>query len=302
MPVPRTVRRTVPRRTAVARTALVGALALGAVAGVAMRAPEPVTAAPVVTSVGRTTGHVAASRTVTIRGEHLDAVTAVRLGRVRLAGLHHISGTRLTVVVPHAPGFEPGRASFSIVAGDERVRTGSTFRWVVQGAVDRELRYLGEHLHRRGGGDYPYYPREDCANFVSQVLHARGLPTTAAWHAGTADWANATHLRTYLLQQRGVEELTDTQAHRALVRIGDVVEFDWDRTGHGDRDHAGVVTRIDTAADGRITVFYSAHTDENADRSANDPAQDRTIEEREAAHRIALRLHVTGKAYFLHFD
>ena len=59
--------------------------------------------------------------------------------------------------------------------------------------------------------------------------------------------------------------LTDDQ--RDQVKVGDVVQFDWDDSG--DRDHTGIVTAVITEADGSITIEYAGHTDATWDRSVD---------------------------------
>ena len=51
------------------------------------------------------------------------------------------------------------------------------------------------------------------------------------------------------------------------VKVGDVVQFDWDDSG--DRDHTGVVTSVVTERDGSIEIRYAGHTDATLDRSVD---------------------------------
>jgi hypothetical protein len=77
------------------------------------------------------------------------------------------------------------------------------------------------------------------------------------------------------------------------VRVGDVIQFDWQPTRAlpGDRDHTGIVTDVSRDADGRFVVRYSAHTD-GGDRPAKQLLVERTM------HRPHHDPH--GKVYFLH--
>jgi hypothetical protein len=45
---------------------------------------------------------------------------------------------------------------------------------------------------------------------------------------------------------------------RADVQLGDLVQFDWDDSG--DRDHTGIVTRIERSDDGDVKVYFAGHT------------------------------------------
>ncbi|MGF7430277.1 amidase domain-containing protein [Thermoanaerobacterium thermosaccharolyticum] len=57
---------------------------------------------------------------------------------------------------------------------------------------------------------YPYYPglcHNDCADFVSQALHAGGIPTDGTWYRGAtakqtaASWVNTSSLKSYMLNK-----------------------------------------------------------------------------------------------------
>ncbi|MGO4102621.1 CHAP domain-containing protein [Leifsonia sp. YAF41] len=59
------------------------------------------------------------------------------------------------------------------------------------------------------------------------------------------------------------------------MKVGDIIQFDWQPSASNpsDRDHTGIVTKIETGVDGTITVRYTAHTDPD-----NDPKVDQSIE------------------------
>ena len=53
---------------------------------------------------------------------------------------------------------------------------------------------------------YPYYSallHNDCANFVSQSLHAGGIPTDSQWRYYRMEWANTADLKNYMKNIKG---------------------------------------------------------------------------------------------------
>jgi len=126
--------------------------------------------------------------------------------------------------------------------------------------INAQMAYAAEHWQTRVNPNYMYIASNDCANFASQTLVARGMPETSQWNevnlVPTHAFVSATALKTYLLTQPGVRELTDGQ--RDQVKLGDLVLFDWNRSG--DTDHVGVVDFIQKQADGTIRIYFAQHT------------------------------------------
>ena len=126
--------------------------------------------------------------------------------------------------------------------------------------INAQLAYADSHWQTRVNPNYLYIPSNDCANFASQTLVARGMPETQKWNQKdlipTHSFVSATALKTYLLEQPGVRELSDGQ--RDQVKLGDLVMFDWNRSG--DTDHTGVVDFIQKQADGTIRIYFAQHT------------------------------------------
>ncbi len=104
----------------------------------------------------------------------------------------------------------------------------------------------------------------DCVNFTSQGLLARGWQMDAEWNvtggAGTAPWISSTAFRDYMAAhpERGTA-LDDSQ--RSSVKVGDIAQFDWDNSG--DKDHTSTVTRVDKTDNG--TVIYVAGHSKDSD-------------------------------------
>ncbi|WP_307041614.1 amidase domain-containing protein [Agromyces ramosus] len=137
-----------------------------------------------------------------------------------------------------------------------------TMTYTSDPAIDAQLDYVLTYWSSYNSGQYPVLHGVDCANFASQSLIARGWAMDAGWYVGGAgggmspSWASSTALRDYLnTRTDGATPLDDSQ--RALVKVGDIAQFDWD--GSGDRDHTAVVTRVERTAAG-TKVWVGGHT------------------------------------------
>ncbi|RXZ49736.1 amidase domain-containing protein [Agromyces binzhouensis] len=111
----------------------------------------------------------------------------------------------------------------------------------------------------------------DCVNFASQALVARGWEQTDEWHHGgdpyssTASWRSSTAMHAWLSAHPELATPLD-DGDRDQVRLGDIVQFDWDRSG--DRDHTGIVTRIERG-DGEVRIAFAGHTKDSAYRDVD---------------------------------
>ncbi|MGG7509259.1 amidase domain-containing protein [Plantibacter sp. YIM 135249] len=140
-------------------------------------------------------------------------------------------------------------------------------------AVRTQMAYVAAHWNSYNLAHYGSLPDTDCANFASQSLLARGWTMSEDWWAeGSADdfdfskaWVSSTYFMYYAEDHPELATaLDDTQ--RAQVKVGDIVQFDWDRSG--DRDHTGIVTAVVPTATG-IDIRYAGHTDDTVDRSVD---------------------------------
>jgi hypothetical protein len=135
--------------------------------------------------------------------------------------------------------------------------------------VKKQLDFVDKRWNTRENSEYIYIEQNDCANFASQTLAARGFEQSWAWaqknQLPTTAWVRATELNAYLRSMPGVTRLSDGQRDR--VTLGDLVFFDWDRSG--DSDHVGVVNRIQHQADGTVKIFYAGHTSHKHYRSVD---------------------------------
>ncbi len=140
--------------------------------------------------------------------------------------------------------------------------------------VAAQLSYAFEHWDDTESDTFGYLDDNDCVNFTSQSLLARGWAEDDDWWYdesgdayGHADaWISSTAMRDYFEEHpERATALTDDE--RSSVKVGDVVQFDWDDSG--DRDHTGIVTSVETELDGSITILYAGHTDPTWDRSVD---------------------------------
>ncbi|WP_159599127.1 amidase domain-containing protein [Agromyces humi] len=142
----------------------------------------------------------------------------------------------------------------------------------VQGQVD----YLLSNWQSTQNSEFGYLADSDCVNFASQGLLARGWQMDDQWwyskdEEGYIDhakaWVSSTLFRDYLAAHPDrATQLTDAQ--RSQVKVGDIVQFDWDNSG--DRDHTGTVTRVEQGKDGGITIYFAGHTDPTDFRSVDE--------------------------------
>ncbi|MDH6235584.1 amidase domain-containing protein [Cryobacterium sp. CG_9.6] len=139
-------------------------------------------------------------------------------------------------------------------------------------AVQAQLDYTLAHWSSYNAADYGVLGENDCVNFASQALIVRGWQMDATWnsplngdaYASSAAWRSSTALMNYIADTGKATALTDDQ--RDQVKLGDIVQFDWDNSG--DRDHTGVVSRIEGSGD-NIVIYYAGHTEDTDYRSVD---------------------------------
>lgn len=135
----------------------------------------------------------------------------------------------------------------------------------VDAQAQAQVDYMLAHWTDYNTADYGVISDNDCVNFTSQSLIVRGWEMDDEWYAeGTGSdfstsspWISSTALMNYIADSGRATALTDDQ--RDQVKLGDVAQFDWDNSG--DRDHTGVVTRIEGSGDD-IKIYYAGHTDD----------------------------------------
>jgi hypothetical protein len=142
----------------------------------------------------------------------------------------------------------------------------------VDTAVQAQLAYALTYWSDYNTDDYGVVTGTDCVNFTSQTLIERGWTMDDAWYASgtgsdfdfSSPWVSSTAFMNYMMDSGRGTALTDDQ--RDQVKIGDVVQFDWDNSG--DRDHTAVVSKIEGTGD-NIVIYYVGHTDDTDYRSVD---------------------------------
>ena len=125
--------------------------------------------------------------------------------------------------------------------------------------TENEIAYVDANWFTQGATGYSYIPDEDCANFVSEALVARGWATTIDWKRNSIDWVSSTHLRGWILAHHpSVKELKGVAAF-SEVKVGDIAQFDW--YNKGIRNHTAIVTKVSQLSDGSWRVWVGEHTD-----------------------------------------
>jgi hypothetical protein len=136
--------------------------------------------------------------------------------------------------------------------------------------VEKQLAYIADYWYTTGPtGKFSYIPNENCANFVSQTLYARGWKMTKNWYnkdgKHSPAWTSSTALGKYL-KLKGAVKLSDSQKNRKRVSVGDIVQFDWELDGK--TNHSAVITKI-IKKDGKSKIFVAESADPYQYRSLN---------------------------------
>jgi hypothetical protein len=218
------------------------------------------------------------SRTVESRDPRRRRTRSVAVAAVALALLAGTTGA-VWAVAQQGEADRPATSAGDHAAGVERApgavtSEGDVVTAGLSTAVSAQLEYVREHWDATDSDEFGFLPENDCMNFTSQSLLARGWATDDEWwYSEDGDewshptaWVSSTSFMEYLEEHpERATALTDDQRDR--VKVGDVVQFDWDDSG--DRDHTGVVTSVTTELDGSITILYAGHTDATWDRSVD---------------------------------
>ncbi|CAN5228899.1 hypothetical protein BH11ACT2_BH11ACT2_05720 [soil metagenome] len=150
--------------------------------------------------------------------------------------------------------------------------------------VEKELAYIADYWYTTGPTKkYSYIPNQNCANFVSQALHARGWKMSKRWYnkggRHSPAWTSSMALGEYL-RDKGAVKLSDSPKNRKRISVGDVVQFDWERDGL--TNHSAIVTKI--VHRGKQTKIFVAES--------ADPYQFRSM------NQMIHKVHPGGKAWF----
>ena len=177
----------------------------------------------------------------------------------------------VTFSTPSAAAFVPARDAVELRAASGTTVARTTYRYRIVDGVDRELAYVLKYWKHYNPA-YEALGDNDCVDFTSQALLQRGWHQQGDWtHADAvldsgAAWRSSTAFRDFMSAHPELgTPLTDQQ--RSKVKLGDVVQFDWDRSG--DRDHTGVVTAVEKTAAGTV-IRFAGHTADTDYASVDD--------------------------------
>ena len=229
-------------------------------------------ALPVVTS-----GPVTGGTTITLSGENLTDVASVTVGGQPAPVLAATAQT-VTIAAPPAAQYSVGTVSIDVLdaAGaavpvdltpattlaDLGVKGSPAPALTFSYTPDEHITAQTDYMLAYWSSYNPAYAAisdADCANFTSQGLIARGWTMDSEWWysngQSSPSWISSTAFSDYLLAHP--ERATYLGSDRSTVKVGDIVQFDWDASG--DLDHTTTVTRVDHTADG-VKVYVAGHT------------------------------------------
>lgn len=118
-----------------------------------------------------------------MHGRSMANVARVVVGDQDAQQLTLLSPTSLRFVIPEAQGFVPGTVTIALVSATDRawIPTHLTWTYAVRSAVDREMAYAAAYWNQHTSARFGYIPKNDCVNFTSQLLTARGWKESGAW-------------------------------------------------------------------------------------------------------------------------
>ena len=230
--------------------------------------PVPVVPAPTAVALSRTVGHSANSRTVLLTGTGFENLAGVQVAGVPVAGLLVLSPTTARFVLPNADDYQAKVAAVALTSRADGVTrpTPVTFTYLVANRLDRQMAYAFQNWNRRASSRYGYLSGNDCANFVSQTLLARGWKQTAQWfNSGpgrwSGTWVSSTAMSNWLKTRPDLATRLNYR-QRDQATVGDVVQFRWPTHGKGytSWDHTAVVSKVVVLPNGRHDLYYAAHT------------------------------------------
>ncbi len=206
---------------------------------------------------------------MTITGTDLAGTTAVTFGTTA-APITAAKADSVTVTAPASANYVVGSVPVSVTGA---TGTALAYDYQVVTPIDKQMTYLMKYWTTRNLAKYGEIGDNDCVNFTSQSLIARGWTMDDDWwhnqDGGTNHYANAWASSTAMMhyfedRPEMATALTDQQ--RDKVAIGDIVQFDWDNSG--DRDHTGVVTRIEGSG-AATKIYFAGHTLDSDFRSVD---------------------------------
>ncbi|MET0725035.1 MAG: amidase domain-containing protein [Leifsonia sp.] len=222
-------------------------------------------------------GPASGGTNITIAGANLAGVASATVGG-QPAVVVSTTPDSVTIAAPAAPRYAEGTVAIDVFTADGTpvpvdltpattladlgapgaVAPALTFSYLPDEHIVAQTAYVLSHWTDYNP-DFISLDGNDCVNFTSQGLLARGWTMDGEWwyNAGatSAPWVSSTAFSAYLSAHP--ERATYLGDNRVDVKVGDVVQFDWDRSG--DLDHTTTVTRVDHTDNG-VKVYVAGHT------------------------------------------
>lgn len=244
--------------------------------------PKAAATQPIVSAMTAPSGSLVAGEQVTITGQHLADVSAVKFAHVTATEFELVDDQTIVATVPTVSNYQPTTVKVQVYADGEPVAaTGQlTYSYEPVTSVDAQMQYLFAHWNNYNTAEWGDLNSigGDCANFVSQSLIARGWTMTDDWYnyGAGADWADAWgHVPSFDEWLRSHPEYGATQLsfdQRDQVKVGDLVVFDWNN--NDSLDHIQVVSAV-TVVDGVTKISMVGH---NVDTDYRDLDQTITVD------------------------
>jgi hypothetical protein len=141
-------------------------------------------------------------------------------------------------------------------------------------ATQAEMDYVYKYWNSDATHDgYKQFVGENCTNWVSQVLRARGWKMDKQWwnrlHSNydwSWTWGSATGLYYYLTHYRTHDVKMYSDQQMKYAKIGTIISFDWDPS-EPQRNHSAIVSYIENLPDGSRRIYYAGNTDHTLYRS-----------------------------------
>lgn len=229
--------------------------------------PAPVIPPPVGTALSSISGHAARSRTVTMTGSQLQNLRAVQVAGQAVPNLVVLSPTSARFTLPSAADYQAKTAAVTLTSIDGVTRpTTLTFTYRVKDRIDRQMAYAFQNWNVYSNPTFGYLAGNDCANFASQTLLARGWKRGPQWFNNgvgrwSSTWVSSTALSTWLKQRPDLATRLPYR-QRDQAAVGDIVQFRWPghKKGYSSWDHTGIVSKVVVLPNGRHDVYYTSHT------------------------------------------
>jgi len=165
---------------------------------------------------------------------------------------------------------DPARATPTVPATPVTVEPEPALSAAVTAQMDYALAHW--NVENYNTADWGVLGINDCVNFASQIMIERGWTMDDVWSSpkngnaydASAAWRSSTAFMNYIASTGRATALTDQQ--RDQVKVGDIVQFDWDNSG--DRDHTGIVTKVEKVGD-TVAISFAGHTLDSDYRSVD---------------------------------